>query len=207
MVDKAKNQATLFPASTLDYAVTANGKHGFGLVAKRNIKKGKLVFSSSLEYAFSQVAAHGDYLLFYRNELASMETKSNVPPRFPLTHQVLCRTHGVPILKDDPTGQTDGIISWQLEIPGLLMNHSCHANVHNYPDSSCSSEEHEDYAERTIHKGEELTFDYALQYYDVGPLFEVCTCGASNCRGEMMGFKSLSDADKERLLPLASDAV
>jgi hypothetical protein len=195
--------AILYPACTRDYAITASsdkcGGRGLGLVALRNIRKGRMIFDDSLEYTFTDVALEGDYMLFDHNEQASKETKSMVPSKFQLTPDVLLRTHGVPCL--DKKTMT---VSWQLEVPGMFMNHSCDPNVKAYPRSS---DDAEDYAARNIDKRDELTVDYCLQFYDHGPFFEKCECGAVNCRGSMMGFAALSDAEKERLFPLASDYV
>jgi hypothetical protein len=158
-----------------------------------------MVFNDSLEYTFTDVAQQGDCVLFNHHKQASKQTKSDVPSTFPLTLDVLHRTHGVPVLDSETK-----TASWQLEVPGMLMNHSCDPNVKAYPRCSDNAE---DYAARDIRKGEELTVDYCLQYYDHGPFFEKCMCGATNCRGSMMGFVSLCDAEKERLFPLASDYV
>lgn len=188
----------LYPAATWDYSVTAKGKFGFGLLAARNMKKGEMIFSDSVEFTFADVVdGVGDHLIFNGNRKASRRTKSKVPTQFPLTRDVLSRTHGVPVCKGDN-------VFWNLEVPGMLMNHSCDPNVKSYPRSTDKAE---DYATRDIKKGEELTVDYVLQYYDQGPFFNKCKCGSSNCRKKMMGFKALSDGEKEKLFPMASDAV
>ena len=196
------NQAVLFPAFTWNYRVV-KGELGFGLVASRKIKKGELVFSDSLEFSFCDVL-DGDQVLFDRHQKASRICRETIPKLFPLTRDTLLRTHGVPTLNPDPSGESAGIVSWRLEVPGMLMNHSCDPNVVDYPPCSESGE---GYAACDIKKGEELTCDYTFQYYDEGPLFEVCKCGASNCRGSMMGFKALTDAQKKELFPYAAKSV
>jgi len=71
------------------------------------------------------------------------------------------------------------------------INHSCAPN--------CEPIEHDDFrvfihAKRTIHAGEELTYDYRLVYH--GRLSKrarngmACRCGAQNCRGTMLDVRS-----------------
>ena len=89
-------------------------------------------------------------------------------------------------------------------MPGMLMNHSCDPTVTDDSHDVCEGEA---YATRDIQKGEELTYNYLLQYYDRGPFFDECRCGSANCLGKMTGFKELGDEDKAKYLPLASGAV
>lgn len=199
----APNQAILFPAYTGDYRV-GKGDIGYGLFATRKIKKGTIIMDEdSMEYSFSDVM-DGDALLLDRYKKASKKGKTDIPQYHPLMRETLLTTHGVPCLYPDPTGETGGTIRWRLEVPGMMINHSCDPNITDFPPNS---ETGEGYAIRTIKKGEELTFDYVLQYYDHGPFFQECLCGSSNCRDKMMGFKALDDEEKERLFPAASKAV
>jgi len=197
-------QAIYFPAVTWDYYLKNDAEYGVGLVARRNIQKGGLIFNDSIEFMFADVV-EGDYFLLQGHHKASKLSGTKVPATIPVTREMLLRTHGVPaITREDPTGKTAGVLSWRLEVPGCLMNHSCSPTVDDDSHDACKGE---GYASRDIKKGEELTYNYLLQYYDSGPFFEKCLCNASTCRGSMMGFKALSDADKEILIPKASAAV
>lgn len=117
---------------------------------------------------------------------------------------MLTRTHGVPVYQTDPSNESAGIVSWRLEVPGMLMNHSCDPNV---IDDSHDAVKGEGVAARDIKKGEELTYNYVTQFYDRGPFFEECLCGAAACRGKMMGFKALVDEDKKTYFPVSSWVV
>jgi len=196
-------QLVPFPKKTEDYTIKCS-KYGLGLYANRNIAKGEMIFVDSIEFLISDVQ-DGDCLLFDSTLTASKESREGeVPSRFPLSPDTLNRTHGVPQLHPDPTGQFSGIVSMALEVPHMLMNHSSDPNT--MKNSNCATTG-EDIASRDIQKGEELTVNYFLEYYDSGPFFDECRCGSSNCFGHMNGFKSLKDDDKERLLPFATEAV
>jgi len=203
-ISPSTRQAVFFPSDTGDYRLSNIPSKGLGLVATRHIAKARLIFDDSLEYSFTDVI-EGDTILFDNNEHASKRSKTSIPQYLPLTRHMLLQTHGVPTLTPDPTGVTAGTISWRLEVPGMFMNHACvDPNCVDFPPCA---ERGEGYASRDIHKGQELTCDYVLQYYDEGPFFEACLCGSLNCRGSMMGFKALSPTDQEKLLPTASQAV
>ena len=49
--------------------------------------------------------------------------------------------------------------------------------------------------------------NYALIYYNEGPICHKCLCEAENCRGQIVGFRDLDFIEKERLLPFVSPAV
>lgn len=198
------NQGVLYPAVTEDYAVSNNLRYGMGLVANRNIKKGGLVFQESLEYTFGDVE-DGDYLVLDRHDEASKITSSKVPAQIPISEHFLWETHGMSTYCPDPTGKSGGLLWCGLECPTMLMNHSCDPNVVTHGDPNISSEAWEDYAARDIQKGEELTVDYVLGCYH--PFLDDCQCGATNCRGAMEGFMNLSDEEKQRLWPRATDAT
>lgn len=189
--DRRPPQAIYYPAITWDYylKMDPDPKMGIGLVANRKIKKGELIFSDSIEFIFSDVR-EGDYLLFQGHHKASKKSGTNVPSKMPITRDMLLRSHGVPAL-------IDGNICWRLESPGMLMNHSCDPNVIDDSHDACRGE---GYAARDIRKGEPLTYNYVLQYYDHGPFFEECFCDSPNCLGKMTGFKDLSEADKAKYL-------
>jgi len=197
------SQLVPFPKKTEDYIIKCS-KYGLGLYANRDIAKGEQIFEDSIEFTFSDVQ-DGDCLLLDSTLTASTQSREGkVPSRFPLSRDTLNKTHGVPQLYPDPTGQFSGIVSMVLEVPHMLMNHSSDPNA--MKSSNCAATG-EDIAMRDIKKGEELTVNYFLEYYDSGPFFDECRCDSSNCSGQMNGFKSLNDEDKERLLPLATDAV
>ena len=162
---KAHTQnAVYYPAVTYDYYIKKDATKGYGMYARRNMKKGRLVTDDGFEFMFSDVDEAGDYLLMDNHQQASKLSHSTIPAKIPLTKEMLERTHGVPVLLPDPTGQTSGTITWRLEVPGMLMNHSCNPTI--YCSDPGDNARGEDLATRNIQKGEELTWDYCLQYYD-----------------------------------------
>jgi hypothetical protein len=46
-------------------------------------------------------------------------------------------------------------------------------------------------------RNEEITFDYAMQNYNIEYFTQKCACGSSECRGEITGWKDLSLNKKE----------
>ena len=184
-------QAIYYPAITEDYRLKMDPdpEMGLGLVANRKIKKGELVFGDSIEFIFSDVR-ESDYLLFQGHHKASKKSGTKIPSTMPVTRDMLLRSHGVPAL-------IDGNICWRLEMPGMLINHSCDPNIIDDSHDACRGEA---YAARDIKKGEPLTYNYITQYYDFGPFFDKCRCGSLNCLGNMNGFKALSEADKTKYL-------
>jgi hypothetical protein len=187
----------VFPAFTKDYRLSMV-KVGMGVVANRKIKKGEPIMTDSFEYMFGDVQ-EGDRLLLSRSQEASKKGGTDLPTHIPLTREILLQTHGVPAINQDLSSDDEVVVSWHLQVPGMLFNHSCDPNMLDSDD--------EDYATRDIEEGDELTVDYCHEFYDCGPFFEKCLCGTAKCRGSMMGFKALSDAQKEEMLPKVSDAV
>jgi len=78
---------------------------------------------------------------------------------------------------------------------GLInkVNHSCDPNCGIKVNESGA---HDFVAMRDIIVNEEITFDYAMRNYDVESFPEKCMCTASGCRGEITGWKNLSDSKK-----------
>jgi len=200
----AISQDVLYPAYTDDYRIVKGSRAGLGMVANRDMKKGEMVLKDSIEFLFADVQ-EGDNIILVGHELASLESEVPVPSRLPLTRDMLIRTHGVPVLREDPDDpESAGIESYRLEVPWMLLNHSCDPNV---IDSSHKEPEGEAIAARDIKRGEELTYDYTHQYYDKTLHSFECLCGASNCRKLVTGFAGLSEDDKVRLWPHVSDYI
>lgn len=78
--------------------------------------------------------------------------------------------------------------------PGRLVNHSCAPNAGVVGDRSLV-------ALRAIAPGEEITYDYSTTMGD-GDWTLRCACGAESCRGEVVDFKGLLPALRERYLRL-----
>jgi hypothetical protein len=189
----------LFPAVTEDYRVT-KGKFGFQLVANRRIPKGSTVMTNSLEFLFSDVE-DGDCLwLANHNETSKLPNSSGgggvdddengiVPAYLPITRHMLMETHGLYQIQKQSSEEV--VLSSYLEVPGMMMNHSC-------DPSMIENDDGEDIAARDLEVGDELTVDYAAGDYDVTPVKE-CSCGAANCRGKAIAFNHMNKVDQERL--------
>jgi len=95
-----------------------------------------------------------------------------------------------------------------LEFPWCFVNHSCEPNTRDQWVSEIPAllANAVTLAERAIAKGEEFTYDYALEQYDYKNRC-ACSCGAASCRGRLGGFNNLSNDQQSRLLSRASPLV
>ena len=69
-----------------------------------------------------------------------------------------------------------------------LVNHSCDPNCGIKVNETGA---HDYVAMVDISPGEEVTFDYAMQNYQIGYFPSQCLCGAQACRGQVGGWKEL----------------
>ena len=89
------------------------------------------------------------------------------------------------------------------------MNHSCSPNcydplVYRTPDIMC----YDAVAGKDICIGDEITCDYALFDYECDRhRISQCGCNATNCRGEMLGFKVLPIAEKLRVMKYCDEEI
>jgi SET domain len=59
---------------------------------------------------------------------------------------------------------------------------------------------------RPIRRGEEITFDYLTNEFDMATPFR-CACGSAECHGDIRGFRHLRKALAQRLAPRAAPHV
>ena len=78
----------------------------------------------------------------------------------------------------DRRGEVDARFCETVPCNYLFINHSCEPNLVYKDDRTLITR-------RFIKEGEELTYDYATEDYDIVP-FE-CQCGEHNCRGLIKG--------------------
>jgi hypothetical protein len=91
----------------------------------------------------------------------------------------------------DPKGQANRYV-WR------FLNHACSPNAVLHERTLV--------ANRAIRAGEQVTFDYESNEWDMADPF-ACGCGAVDCRGFIRGFRHLDDQVRRRVLPLASSHV
>lgn len=75
------------------------------------------------------------------------------------------------------------------------LNHACAPNLRLDAERLCFV------AVRPIAPGEQLTFNYLTSEWDMAEAFD-CSCGAPGCFGKIRGFRWLSRAQQEALVPL-----
>jgi len=76
-----------------------------------------------------------------------------------------------------------------------LVNHSCRPNCGIKLNETGA---HDYVAMQDIVPGEDITFDYAMQNYDVEHFPIKCLCGVKDCRGKIGGWKDLSIDKKQQ---------
>ncbi|CAB9520351.1 PostSET [Seminavis robusta] len=209
LTKKKVSQQVFCPAFTNDYRVVSGkcGGEGLGMVANRFIAKGDPILLDSLEFLFSDVE-DGDSLRLHNHEMASLAARYEkgegpVPELYPITKEMLLQTHGVPTLIENSDEEDKPAETWRLEVPWMLMNHSCDPST---IDSSHKEPEGEAIAARDLYPGDELTYDYTHQLFCHRHSF-TCLCGAEKCRGIFAGFQALDAQDKEKTLPRVSEYI
>jgi uncharacterized protein len=92
----------------------------------------------------------------------------------------------------------------RMKSPERFINHSCEPNT--YVRTDMSSGVRRIWALRNLRRGEELTWDYALNIWEewIGPV--PCHCGAENCRRIIQGnYFTLPKGIQRRYLPLLDE--
>ncbi len=102
-------------------------------------------------------------------------------------------------LHDDWHAMQIGPDQWLCSTGGNLddyINHSCE------PNAGFSTGEPALFALRDIPTGEQIAWDYSTSIDEAG--WELrCLCGSATCRGVVRPWCELSEADRERLRPIA----
>jgi SET domain len=140
---------------------TSDMDKGWALYAKTDIIKGQLVF-------------RGKSLKTYRDdeENDGFIDKAANSRRGSHTVQTGWKTHVV------------------MDLPAILVNHSCNANV-GIQENVFGA--YDFVALRDLRKGEEVLWDYETSEYWIFGQFH-CSCGAPNCRGTLQGFHANGQA-------------
>ncbi|MCA1707758.1 MAG: SET domain-containing protein-lysine N-methyltransferase [Actinobacteria bacterium] len=89
----------------------------------------------------------------------------------------------------------------QLAGLGSKVNHSCDPNCGIRMNDSGAPDLA---ACRSIHAGEEITFDYAMRNYSIEHFLHRCQCGTPICRGRITGWKDLPRVRKAAYRGLVS---
>jgi hypothetical protein len=112
--------------------------------------------------------------------LAIYSSKTFAPNQIVLSAHALSPSSSISKKATSHSIQLDWNTHVLMELPAVLLNHSCHANI------GVLENEHNAYdfiALRDIGKGEEITFDYECTEYDLSTPF-TCHCGDDNSRGD-----------------------
>ncbi len=92
--------------------------------------------------------------------------------------------------RDSHTVQIDWDRHILMDLPAVLINHSCDANVGILNNET--NDAYDFFAIRPIMEGEELTWDYEASEWELSTPFD-CGCGSRMCRKKLRGFKDNGD--------------
>lgn len=93
------------------------------------------------------------------------------------------------------TIQVDWKTHLRMDLPAVLVNHSCAANLGITDQRNAVG--YDFWTLRDIREGEELTWDYETSEWELAEPFE-CACGSPLCRGRLRGFKHAGSLVRKR---------
>lgn len=108
--------------------------------------------------------------------------------------------------RDMYTVQIDWDMHTLMDMPAVLINHSCEGNVgirnnnnkiRDDDDAGAPGGAFDFLAQRPISKGDELTWDYESSEWELSIPFQ-CACGCASCRGKLRGFKESGETIKQQ---------
>lgn len=80
---------------------------------------------------------------------------------------------------------------------GHFLNHSCDPNAFAKTTRDQGNEQIEITARKDIQPGEEVKVDYALMEYELATDIP-CLCNTAQCRKRILGYKDLSEKEREK---------
>lgn len=122
-------------------------------------------------YATEDIA-RGEVVLSREERAHRLATFRHVQRNWPMSQRETFRHYAIPLNGEVAVMWSDDPAHWEPQ------NHSC--------DPNTTFAGLDVVATRDIHRGEELTFDYALIYGPQLPTFR-CHCGSASCRGNVAG--------------------
>ncbi|MBI3859120.1 MAG: SET domain-containing protein-lysine N-methyltransferase [Thaumarchaeota archaeon] len=131
-------------------------------------------------------------------QILKLDDSRLVPDRGKLTPEQ--RTHEIDVF----TGRDGRVRIVFMSSPGRYINHSCDPNVRT--KTNMRSGVRNVIALKYIRRGEEITWDYALNSWEEWEVPAECTCGSSNCRKLIRGnFFTLPRDTQMKYLPLLDE--
>merc|ERR1712176_1181449 len=160
--DVPHSQASfVVPSRSADFRIALVPGKGLGVIAHRRFAKGECITSLSDRWL------DPPYMVHKGDTVQRMLMDTNGEP---------LRVDPVPIYEfASPCAEN----VWVIEPIKHLCNHSCNPNLTDEKDGDHEFQGFElfkTYAARDIEAGEELCYDYCLEYYDKGPFFSPCLC-------------------------------
>ncbi|KAG7367410.1 nuclear protein SET [Nitzschia inconspicua] len=143
---------------------TTDSNKGWTLYTKADIAKGQRIL-------------RGRALKIYHDDASDKNCKENSATDQQQDESMTSRRGSHTI----QTGWTTHVV---MDLPAILINHSCHANV-GIRENNMGA--YDFIALGDLQMGEEVLWDYETSEYYIHGQFQ-CSCGAPNCRGTLKGF-------------------
>ena len=161
----------------------SNNKHGLGLFATKNFKKGETVFLFKL----------------VEEDIKNIKKVNHI---LKINNKGIIQKYNINIFKHRSDIVNNMCIMTDFS---CLLNHSCNSNILNGEnfiiiDSLNNVTMTKYYALKDINIGDELTCNYQYFFYDMGSSAFDCLCGSKNCYKKIKGMKYLPIIEKIKLL-------
>ncbi|KAL7536487.1 hypothetical protein ACHAWF_005478, partial [Thalassiosira exigua] len=176
------------PAQTISRHLRGGTRRSSNAAASSNSPDDATAAATAGEFASAEI---DDCNRRYRGVLRIRETEAKgrglfaSRPFAPNDLVMSARASAASRVRDSHSVQTGWERHATMDLPAILINHSCDANV-GVRDNERGA--YDFFAIKDVAEGEELVWDYSQSEWEMSAPFR-CACGSDGCRGVLRGFK------------------